>query len=219
MEDVRLPEIIKVKVDSGAVLPTQGYNGDVASDIYTLEDALVVPGALKVPIIKSGLHTEFDPDTFGLFISPRSSITKLPLALANSTGIIEGTYRGDIGITLRNTVHHDYRMWSPFAIMYDEEAKILVRKPVKDIPKGLLNEAKEQYLAEHALMFDYTLPKDFERPMFVTEVPHGTVFIPKQTRLVQAYLVPKYEVRWEKVDELTDTERGTGGFGSSGSKA
>lgn len=212
------PAIVNVKVASGAVLPTQAYDeGDIASDIYTLEDALVVPGALKIPIIKTGLSTEFDSVKYGLFISPRSSITKLPISLANATGLIEGTYRGDIGITLRNELHHDFRMWSPFAIMYDEETKSLVRKSVSDIPTGLLEKAKEQYFSEFELLFDYDIPEDFRESLFVTEVPHGTVFIPKQTRLVQAYLVEKVNMKWVKTDELSETKRGTGGFGSSGS--
>lgn len=37
-------------------------------------------------------------------------------------------------------------------------------------------------------------------------------------RIAQFALLPKYNLTFEEVDELTDTARGEGGFGSSGSK-
>lgn len=39
-----------------------------------------------------------------------------------------------------------------------------------------------------------------------------------QERIAQFALLPKYSLTFEEVDELTDTSRGEGGFGSSGSK-
>jgi len=39
-----------------------------------------------------------------------------------------------------------------------------------------------------------------------------------QERIAQFALLPKYSLIFEEVDELTDTSRGEGGFGSSGSK-
>lgn len=42
--------------------------------------------------------------------------------------------------------------------------------------------------------------------------------IDPQERIAQFALLPKYNLAFEEVDELTDTARGDGGFGSSGSK-
>ena len=42
--------------------------------------------------------------------------------------------------------------------------------------------------------------------------------IDPQERIAQFTLLPKYNLTFEEVDELTDTARGDGGFGSSGSK-
>ena len=42
--------------------------------------------------------------------------------------------------------------------------------------------------------------------------------IDPQERIAQFALLPKYNLTFEEVDELTDTVRGDGGFGSSGSK-
>lgn len=38
---------------------------------------------------------------------------------------------------------------------------------------------------------------------------------PKE-RIGQAILIPRYSISWEEVDELDDTDRGAGGFGSTG---
>ena len=45
---------------------------------------------------------------------------------------------------------------------------------------------------------------------------HGTLDISKGDRIAQAQLVPVYKTEFIEVDELTETERGTGGFGSTG---
>ena len=37
-----------------------------------------------------------------------------------------------------------------------------------------------------------------------------------QERIGQAILIPRYIIDFEEVDELTDTDRGAGGFGSTG---
>lgn len=37
-----------------------------------------------------------------------------------------------------------------------------------------------------------------------------------QDRIGQAILIPRYSISWEEVDELDDTNRGAGGFGSTG---
>lgn len=44
----------------------------------------------------------------------------------------------------------------------------------------------------------------------------GTYLIRKGDRIAQGVIAPVYQARFEEVDELDKTERGTGGFGSSG---
>ncbi|UQT00691.1 hypothetical protein JEFDOCMN_00153 [Enterococcus phage vB_OCPT_CCS1] len=51
-----------------------------------------------------------------------------------------------------------------------------------------------------------------------TYVVAGTIFIPKGTRLCQAFLLPRYATNFVEVDELDETERGEGAYGSSGVK-
>lgn len=44
----------------------------------------------------------------------------------------------------------------------------------------------------------------------------GTYLIRKGDRIAQGVIVPVYQAQFEVVDELDETERGAGGFGSSG---
>jgi len=42
------------------------------------------------------------------------------------------------------------------------------------------------------------------------------IVIKKGDRIAQAVLCPVYKIKWNHVTELTTTNRGTGGFGSTG---
>lgn len=210
---------IKIKKDPGATLPKQAHKNDVAFDLFTNEEVIVVPGMLSATIVKTGLHMQFDAEKYGLLISPRSSMVKLPLTLANSTGIVEGTFTGDVGIALRNVLHHETAMWDTFALTLSRDTGAIERVPVADISTEVLEAVKQRYLDQVNLLFSDSM-KDLTEELkdaFVTRVPHGTLFIPKGTRLAQAYIIPRFDVEFIEVAELEETERGNGGFGSSGS--
>ena len=44
------------------------------------------------------------------------------------------------------------------------------------------------------------------------------IYIEDGERVCQALLEPVCKIEWQEVDTLNETERGTGGFGSSGIK-
>jgi len=44
----------------------------------------------------------------GFFLMPRSSLSKTPLRLANSVGLIDPTYRGNLIAALENTSNEDF---------------------------------------------------------------------------------------------------------------
>jgi len=46
----------------------------------------------------------------GFYLYPRSSISKTPLVLANSVGIVDASYRGPIKLALRN-IPNSYMSW------------------------------------------------------------------------------------------------------------
>ena len=122
------------------------HDGDAGLDLYILEDQIFLPGETKK--IKLGISCEpFDGVAYYLF--PRSSISKTPLRLSNSIGLIDGGYRGEIMACCDN---------------------------IKD--------------------FEYTVKKG--------------------ERLFQLVAVDNSPIKYNIVKELSDSTRGSGGFGSTG---
>ena len=69
------------------------HAGDAGLDLYVLEDIKINAGE-TLPI-KLGVACEPE-DGRAYFLMPRSSISKTPLRLANSIGLIDGGYRGEL---------------------------------------------------------------------------------------------------------------------------
>ena len=122
------------------------HAGDAGLDLYVLEDITIEPGE-TLPI-KLGVACEPDNGK-AYFLMPRSSISKTPLRLANSIGLIDGGYRGEL------------------MAMCD-------------------NIKSEPYTAE------------------------------KGQRLFQIVAFDCSPITYELVNELSETTRGSGGFGSTG---
>jgi len=122
------------------------HDGDAGLDLYVLENITFEPGETKT--IKLGIFCEPE-DGCAYYLFPRSSISKTPLRMANSIGLIDGGYRGEIMAMCDN---------------------------IKD--------------------FNYTAEKG--------------------QRLFQVVATDSSPIHYELVGELTETTRGTGGFGSTG---
>ena len=69
------------------------HKGDAGLDLYVLEDVHFDAGETKA--IKMGISCEPE-DGKAYYLLPRSSISKTPLRMANSIGLIDGGYRGEI---------------------------------------------------------------------------------------------------------------------------
>ena len=69
------------------------HDGDAGLDLYVLEDITFQPGETKP--IKLGISCEPE-DGRAYYLFPRSSISKTPLRMSNSIGLIDGGYRGEI---------------------------------------------------------------------------------------------------------------------------
>ena len=107
----------------------------------------VIPGHSTTPIHLQIACENLDNKAYYLF--PRSSISKTPLRLANSIGLIDGGYRGEL-----------------------------------------------------VGMVDNIYPEDYT--------------VKKGERYFQLVAVDSSPIEFELVDELSDTSRGEGGFGSTG---
>ena len=122
------------------------HQGDAGLDLYILQNEKFLPGETK--LIHLGISCEPE-DGRAYYLFPRSSISKTPLRLSNSIGLIDGGYRGEIMASCDN---------------------------IKD---------------------------------FVYEVEKGA-------RLFQLVASDSSRITIEIVDNLSETSRGSGGFGSTG---
>ena len=78
--------------------------GNSGFDLYLPETTVFPPG--KVTYADFGVQM-MTSDGTGFFLLPRSSISKTPLRLANSVGLIDPTYRGNLMAALENTSPSD----------------------------------------------------------------------------------------------------------------
>lgn len=124
---------MKVKiVNEYAQLPTRGSKDAAGVDLYC-------PFHIKVPAdsqkkIPLGIAVEIPKEHMGLLV-PRSSMSKTPLRCANSVGVIDADYRGEISIVYENVSCEDYTIFRgdriaqliivPIAVVDVEEAQTL----------------------------------------------------------------------------------------------
>lgn len=135
------------KLTTTAITPTRGSPNSAGLDLYADADVLVSSGASVM--LGTGIAIEIPRDHVGL-VAIRSSIGKAGVALANSVGVIDSDYRGEIKLCLTYTAGN------------------------------------------------------------------GGHYIRKGLAVAQIVIMPVLPVELVQVDALSTTERGTGGFGSTG---
>lgn len=203
---------VKVVAQQGN-MPTQGYNKDFAYDLYTNKDVLILPSEISSVMVPLGVKTEFDSNKYGMIVVPRSSMSKLPLVMGNHVGVIEGDFRGEWQLPLRNVL-----------VLANTSTEVLVvttngleRRSMKTLPKSVLEDTESRFERDSDLL-GLHVGDEVEKALFKSILPSGAIFIPKGTRLAQAFLVEKTQINWikSKKAELSNTDRGQGGFGSSG---
>ncbi len=95
------------------------HAGDAGLDLFVLEDQTFAPGETQpIPL---GIQCE-PADGRAYLLIPRSSISKTPLRMANSIGLIDGGYRGELLAVCDNikaaahTVHRGDRLFQLVAM-------------------------------------------------------------------------------------------------------
>ena len=83
------------------------HPGDSGLDIYIIENQIINPG--ETIRIKLGISCE-NLDAKSYFLMPRSSLSKTPLRLANSVGLIDAGYRGEIMAAVDNIKDFAYEV-------------------------------------------------------------------------------------------------------------
>jgi dUTP pyrophosphatase len=81
------------------------HDGDAGLDLYVIENVTFEPGETKA--IKLGISCEPE-NGCAYYLFPRSSISKSPLRMANSIGLIDGGYRGEIMAMCDNIKNFNY---------------------------------------------------------------------------------------------------------------
>jgi len=145
---------MKVKIKrmyDTAEIPRYAKDGDAAMDLYAVARFIDQYGNY---VYDTGIRLEIPEGYVGLLF-PRSSISKTPMSLRNSVGVIDSGYRGNIMLSFK-----------------------------KDDRNHLDNPCA--YAAGD--------------------------------RVGQIMILPYPKIEFIEVDELTQTDRGSGGFGSTGEK-
>lgn len=88
---------MKIKLDEGAIMPTRSHKTDAGLDLYSREDADIIPYGTAT--FHTGVHIELPKGTAGLMVS------KSGLNIWNditSRGLIDEGYQGEIVVKLFN---------------------------------------------------------------------------------------------------------------------
>lgn len=93
------------KLDSPECLPTRAHQWDAGADLKSTTDASIPPGSMRV--IDTGVSVKIPIGYVGLVFS-RSSMGKVQVTLANSVGVIDESYRGNIKVMVQNNAIDTY---------------------------------------------------------------------------------------------------------------
>lgn len=193
---------VKIKrLHPAAVIPKYARPGDSGFDLVAVEDVIIAPG--ETALVPTGLAVEIPPG-YEMQVRPRSGVSlRTKLRLANSPGTVDSEFRGEVKVIVDNIAQPQYF----FSI------ESVVKRPEYANLDGTFSrtEIVETYAGSYANTDYYE-----KRPR---EVPVGTYIIRAGDRIAQGVIVPVATATFTEVDALDETERGAGGFGSSGVRA
>ena len=127
------PVVPVVLVNPDAPMPTYAHEGDAAMDLCSMEDVTLAPG--ETVTVGTGIAMAI-PAGYAGYVYARSGTGKRGLVMANSVGVIDSTYRGEIHLILHNNLptHIVRRIKGPIFgttitdVVPNEEGFIHVRK-------------------------------------------------------------------------------------------
>ena len=93
------------RLDASVELPSYAYAGDAGLDLRANEDVVLRPFERK--LISTGLAIGI-PEGYAGFVQPRSGLAlKNGLSMANTPGLIDAHYRGELKVCAINLDPHD----------------------------------------------------------------------------------------------------------------
>ena len=143
------------KLHPNAVIPTYAKDGDAGMDLTAVTKSYDRDGNI---VYGTGLAFEIPKGYVGL-VFPRSSLSRLDIALSNCVGVIDSGYRGEVSVKFK-----------PAMLFNREQRPIILNNRIYEVGE----------------------------------------------RVAQIIIIPYPQITFIEADELSETERGTGGYGSSG---
>ena len=109
--NLNLPKINVVKVDDNAIIPSKKNWSDVGYDLSIINK--IEDYNSKTALYDTGIKIQVD---FGYYVEivPRSSLSKTGYMLANSVGIIDNSYRGNLMVALTKVCDDAKEIEYPF---------------------------------------------------------------------------------------------------------
>tara|TARA_Y200000002_G_C22627791_1_gene641091 strand:- start:355 stop:912 length:558 start_codon:yes stop_codon:yes gene_type:complete len=108
-------QLLEVKFDNSDIeemyRDSLNYCTDSGWDLKFTEDAVIKKG--ETQMFDFGLSVAYyneDGNPNGIWMLPRSSIVKTPLRMANSIGLIDSDYRGNLKAVVDNRGNEDYKI-------------------------------------------------------------------------------------------------------------
>ncbi|KQL21868.1 deoxyuridine 5'-triphosphate nucleotidohydrolase [Cytobacillus solani] len=172
-----------------AVIPQYAREGDAGFDLVAVKDVIIEPG--ETALVKTGLAFEL-PQGYEMQVRPRSGVT-LKTKLRVQLGTVDSGFRGEVGVIVDN----------------------ISREVIKHFGKD--GNLERVIMSGQALAVVKNIGEQYEAIGEITE--DGTYIIRKGDRIAQAVIKPIEQAAFIEVDTLGETDRGEGGFGSSGVKA
>lgn len=182
------------KLHADAQVPAYATAGAAGFDLVAVEDVVIEPGETKkIPL---GLAFEI-PEGYVMYVCMRSGIAlKTKLRQSNGIGVIDSDYRGEVAMMFDNNAWTD----TDLRDAYEES-------PFVDY----LDTLDGGHLVGHVCRFPHGSVR--------WGGPIGSYIVQKGERVAQAVIVPFQQAAFTVTDELSETERGAGGFGSTGTKS
>ena len=143
------------KLHPNAVIPTYAKDGDAGMDLTAVTKSYDRDGNI---VYGTGLAFEIPKGYVGL-VFPRSSLSRLDIALSNCVGVIDSGYRGEVTVKFK-----------PAMLFNREQRPIILNNRIYEVGE----------------------------------------------RVAQIIIIPYPQITFVEADELSETERGAGGYGSSG---
>ena len=122
MTDIYKPTIKIYKTTENAIIPSKAYEEDAGYDLTIISK--IKDFNSKTSLYDTGIKIEID-EGYYTEIVPRSSISKSGYILANSIGIIDNNYRGNLMVALTKICDEAPEIELPFKC-----CQLIIRKQI-----------------------------------------------------------------------------------------